>query len=177
MRRLDLGKTVTLSAMTVALVVLMLYAASLFPVLALPCCLFSLFIMYALIHEKLYVWTFAAYMLSLILSWMLTNGGLPLAAYALLGHYGLFKDFADARIRDVVIRTLLKLAYCNAWIAIALLLCITVFSLDISTGLPALPLWFLILLLEIALFLFDILFSLWQRFYETRLRNAILPRK
>jgi len=177
MRRLDLDKTIGISAMTLSLTVLMLYCASIFPSLSFLFCILALFLIYVLGHESLYLWGIMVYFLSALLSALLSDGDWPFAFYLLFGHYGLFRAFMKGKHRDPITGILIRMIYEDLWILGALLLVIYGFSGNVKAILPQIPLWLLVLLLQLGILCLDLLYGLWQKFYQDHIRNSILPRK
>lgn len=176
--RISLSKKISLGAMTVALTVLSLFAASVLPWSKIACLFLSSLFIYVLASEGLFVFSILAYIASGVLAYLFLPDKGPCFAYiALLGHYGIFRTFAEKRIKDKVLRMIFKLLYCNAFTLLCVFLVCFVFSIDISSVLPHWNIYIMLAALQAAFVLFDILYSLCCRFYDAVIRNSILPRR
>ena len=101
-----------------------------------------------------------------------------LIPYALLlGHYGIFKTFLDEHIGDRLVGSVLKLLYCDLFFALAVLLAMFTLSFDLSLVALPIPLWTVVPLLQVAFFVYDLLYFTCQKIYLTRIRNAVIPRR
>lgn len=164
--------------MAVALTVLSLFSASVLPWSKIACCFLSSVFVYVLATEGLYTFALLSYLASAALAYLLLPDKSPCYAYiALLGHYGIFKTFIDRKMKDKVLRFIFKLMYCNAFTLISIFLVCFIMKMDLSVMLPDWKLWIILAALQAAFIGFDLLYSLCCRFYDTVIRNAILPRR
>ncbi len=180
MRKLDATKALTLGAMCAALTVLCLYAACVLPTGRLALYFLSSLFIYALSGEEAYGWAVVMFFACCGLGLAIVPNRISLLPYVfLLGHYGIFKPWLDRRMPDRVVRAALKLLYCNAFFALAVCAAVYAAGFDLATlPLPEfLPLWAAVLLLQAAFLAFDLLYWFCQRFYDERVRYAIMPRR
>lgn len=179
MRKLDINKQITLGAMVVSLTVLMLYAASVLPTGKLACYFTASLFVYTLAREGVYLTAVLAYIASSLLAFMLIPDKLSLLPFfALLGHFGIYKAFAIAHIRDRFIRFVTYLIYCTAFTAFGALAAFYLLDFNILQNLPfGLSLYMALLLLEAVFALYVALFHICRRFYENRIRSSLIPRK
>lgn len=165
--------------MVAALSLLSLYAAVVLPWSKIACCFLSSLFIYVLASEGLYLFSLICFMATAGLSALLLPDKTPLFIYlALLGHYGIFKTFAESKIKDKVIRFIAKLAYCDIFSFLALLAAyFLIGNIDFASLLPSWSWWLLLLALQIIFIAYDILYSLCSRFYDNMLRNVLIPRR
>ncbi len=178
MRKLNATKTITLGAMCAALTVLCLYAATVLPTGRAALYFVSSLFIYALSSEEAYGGAVVMFFVSCGLGLLIVPNRLALAPYAfLLGHYGIFKPWIDKRMPDRVVASALKLLYCNAFFALAVCVAVYVFHFDLSSLSLPIPLWAVIPLMQPVFLAFDLLYWICQRFYDERIRSAIMPRR
>ncbi|MDD4075238.1 MAG: hypothetical protein PHC80_04025 [Eubacteriales bacterium] len=176
--RLNASKKLSLGAMVTALTVLCLYAVCVLPWSKLACCFLSSIFIYILSGEGAYFYAFVSFAASAALSFFILPQQEILFAYVILfGHYGIFRAWADARIKDRFIRFFSKLLYSNAFCAIGLLVLLRVLSYDLSSMLPAWSLWVLVIALEGAFVAYELLYGVCVRIYNASIRNQLLPRR
>jgi len=179
--RIDLSKKISLGAMAAALGLLCLYAAAVLPTGRIACLFLSSLFVYVLAGEEEYLFSMLVFLLTAGLSLLLLPEKAPAAAYILLlGHYGIWKTFLERRVKDRVLRFLLKLIYCNLAVflgALALGFLMGGFSALPVGSLPGWSWWLLVLLLQAVFSVGDFLYSLCCKFYDNVLRNYLLPRR
>lgn len=95
---------------------------------------------------------------------------------AFFGHYALIKLLLD-RFADAFLRVILKLLCFNMLAAISLVLCEFAFGYDILTFVPTLPMWVLVPAIELFFLVYDPIYSLLCRLFDTHLRQKLLPRR
>ncbi len=178
-RKLPLTKQITLGAMVAALTILCLYAAASLPTGRLAFYFLSSLFIYVLCCEGAFAMAGVCFLAVSLLSFFLLPDKLAFVVYTLLlGHYGIFRAFLEMRVRGRVIRTLIKLLYCDVFTLAGLYLATALFSYDLPGMMPNwLPVWGLVLLVQAVFILADLLYALCVRFYETQLRSALVPRR
>ncbi|HWR19780.1 MAG TPA: hypothetical protein VN608_09165 [Clostridia bacterium] len=179
MRKLDTTKQITLGAMVVALTVLMLYAATVLPTLKLASYFVASLFVYALSFEGVYAAAILSYFASSFLAFVLIPDKLSLIPYfALLGHFGIFKAFAQTHTRDRFIRFFSYLIYCSIFTAVGALAAFYLLDFNILQNIPlGLPVYAAVLILEAVFAVYAVLYTFCQRFYESRIRNTLLPKR
>lgn len=178
MTRLSLSKKISLGAMTAALTVLSLYAASVLPWSKITCCFLSSLFIYVLVNEGVYGFAILTFFASAGVAFLLLPDKNVCFLYiALLGHYGIFKTFIERRLKDKVLRFIFKLFYCDAFTLLAVFLYCVIFKLELAGFLPSWNLWLIVGALQLIFIAYDLLYSLCRRFYDAVIRNAILPRR
>lgn len=164
--------------MVTALTVLCLYAVCVLPWSKIACCFLSSLFIYILACEGAYFYAFASFAATAALSFFILPQKEILFVYViLLGHYGIYKAWADMHIKDGFIRFLSKILYCNVFCALGLLILLRVLSYDVSSMLPAWGVWVLVLALEGAFIAYELLYGICVRIYNASLRNQLLPRR
>ena len=165
--------------MVVALTVLALYAASVLPSGKLACYFLASLFVYALSFEGAYTAAFLSYVASSLLAFLLIPDKLSLLPFfALLGHFGIFKAFAQAHMRDRFIRFVAYLIYCTVFTGIGALGAFYLLGFNLLESIPfGLPVYLAILILEAMFAAYAALFLVCQRFYENRIRNSLLSKK
>lgn len=165
--------------MVVALTVLMLYAASVLPTGKLACYFVASLFVYTLSYEGVYGTAVLSYVASSLLAFMLIPDKLSLVPFfALLGHFGIFKAFAQTHIRDRFIRFILYLLYCTVFTTGGALAAFYLLDFNILANIPfGLPVYVAVLALEAAFAVYAALYLICQRFYESRIRNSLLSKK
>lgn len=178
MRRVTLAQKITLGAMVCALSVVCLYAASVFPSGRLIMFFLSGVFVYALTLENAYITAIMSFLASSAVAFFIIPNKLVVVPYiCLLGHYGIFKVFIDGKIKDTAGRLLIKLVYSNMFFAGAAALMYYVFDVRLTGFALTIPIWLLVLIVEIALIIYDLLYTLCQRIYENRIRRYIIPKR
>ncbi len=165
--------------MVIALTLLCLYAADILPWSKITCCFLSSLFIYVLTSEGFYGFSLLCFAATAGLAFLLLPDRAPLYLYlALLGHYGIFKTFADTSIQDKILRFILKLVYCNAFVLGAALLAFFLFSdAAVFAALPAWSQYLLVGALQLVFIAFDVLYTLCCKFYDNILRSRLLPRR
>lgn len=179
--KLSSTQRLTLGAMAAALTVLMLYATYAVPYVKFACLFLSSVFVYSLLSEGLYGWSFLVYLVSAGIGFLLVPEKMYWALYVgLLGHYGIFKVFIDTHVTGAVLKSALKLMYCNifalAGIAIARFLLMIELPDGLTIGSFALPIWLAVVAAEIVFLVLDWVYTLCEQLYDVRIRPALLPK-
>lgn len=179
--KLSSTQRLTLGAMAAALTTLMLYATYAIPYVKFACLFLSSVFVYSLLCEGLYGWGFLVYLASAGIGFLIVPEKLYWALYVgLLGHYGIFKVFIDTHVTGRVLRSALKLAYCNLFAlgGIAVMRFVLGFELPnaLYIGETALPIWLAVFAAEAVFLIYDWVYTLCAQLYEVRIKPAILPK-
>ena len=180
MKRLSIGMMFAAVGMSAAVALLMLFLAGvvgLAPVSAI--CLFIAAVMtwVPVREESGTLFAFIKYALVSALSILICPSPYAYLYVLLFGHFGIAYYFLRRRVADDLLRWLLLLLYCNVMIAIGLALAQYVFSYDVQTFIPDMPIWMIILLTEAGLIVFVVVYHFCCDLFDTHIRKAILPRR
>ncbi|MDL2258464.1 hypothetical protein LJC42_04860 [Eubacteriales bacterium OttesenSCG-928-K08] len=175
--KLSTSKQLALGAMCTALTVLSLFAASILPAGRVPFLFFSCMIMCVMTGEDAYLMALVSFLASSLISLlMLPNKAFAGLYVVLLGHYGIFRSLIGSRINSQVIKTLLKLLYCNVCVAIGLVLAIYLLGAQLTMP-DTIPVWIIVLVVEVIFILLDVLYNACEMIYQARIKRALFPRR
>lgn len=175
MNKLSPTKKLTLGAMCIALTILALFAAANIKVMKIASYFLSGVFIFALTYERAYVMAILAFLASCGIGFLIIADKVMLIPYiALIGHYGIFKDFISEKIQDKFVAFVVRMLYCNLFFAIAAVLGIFVFSADVAEYLQGYKLWVVVGVFEAAFIGNDLLMSAVRMFYATRIRSALV---
>ncbi len=164
--------------MCVALTVLSLYAAVVLPTIRIACYFLSSLFVYVLCAEQAYASALMIYLASAGVCFLLVPQKAALLPYVfLLGHFGIFRSYLSARLKDPVAGFIVRLLYCNLFFALALLLSVFAFHFDITVLKIPVPFWAVVPILQVIFIAFDILYAASEKYYATHLRNFVIPRR
>ena len=93
---------------------------------------------------------------------------------ALIGHYGIVRQFFRKYITVPAVRSLFTVLYCNLGTALGLWAMYTVAGVNVLTMLPDIPIVVLILVVEAVFFLLDVLFEAASNMYAKKVRRFLL---
>lgn len=173
--RLSPGRRVSLGAMVCALTLLFLYASEVLTGFRFICCCICSFFVTVLVLEDLYLEAWLCYLCVCLLGFLLCPDRLSWFMYvALLGHYGIVRRFFQRFITVPAVRSVFTVLYCNAGAGLGLWAIYTIAGVDSLSLLPDIPLVVLVLLVEAAFFLLDILFEAATNLYQKRVRRFLL---
>lgn len=177
-RRLSPSKQLTLGAMVTALTILSLYAVAVLPFGSVPLYFLASMFIYVLACEGAYTAAIISFFASAALSFLLLPDKIPVLFYvALLGHFGIFRTALQGRVQGRFLLMLIKLLYCDVFAGAGLYLGIYVLD-GLPLTLPAaLPVWAIVVLSQVAILAYDILYAISAGIYEARFRRAIVPRR
>ena len=163
---------VSLTAMFAAMSLLFLYLAAVLPTTRLAMFfLSSIFVMGLVLEEEIGL----AFLMYIAVSALGMLFMLPHIVYILpyvifFGHYGIGKYFIEIRIKDKVVRYIVKLLYYN----VALVLIYLLAQATLKEMMEALPIWALLLVAEAAFVLFDYLFTKVTAYYFNNIRRYLM---
>ena len=180
MKRLSLGMMFASVGMSTAVALLMLFVAGVTGFV--PLSVFCLFIASVMTwvpvrEEDGFVFAFMTYIITSGLALLICPCIYTYLYVLLFGHFGIAYYFSRKRIGDDILRWLLLLLYCNLLIALGLALAQYVFSYDVQTFVPAMPVWAIILIIEAGLIVYGVLYHFCCDLFDTHIRKAILPRR
>lgn len=177
-RRLPPSKQLTLGAMVTALTILSLYSVAVLPFGSVPLYFLSSMFVYVLVCEGAYAAAVMSFIASAALAFFLLPDKLPVLFYvALLGHFGIFRTALQGRVQSRVFLLLLKLLYCDLFAGAGLYLGIYVLG-GLSLKLPAgMPVWAIVVLSQLAIIAYDVLYAISAGIYEARFRRSIVPKR
>ncbi len=163
---------VSLTAMFAAMSLLFLYLAAVLPTARFAMYfLSSVFIMGLVLEEELglaFLMYVAVSLLGLLL--MMPSLVFVLPYVLFFGHYGLGKYYLETRVKDKVIRYIIKLLYYN----VALVLIYLVARATVIDILAVLPIWAVILIAEAAFVVYDYLFTKVTGYYFNNIRRLLM---
>jgi hypothetical protein len=163
---------VSLTAMFAAMSLLFLYLAAVLPTARFGMYfLSSIFIMGLILEEEIglaFLMYFAVSALALLLMMPSIVYVLPYVLF--FGHYGIGKYYLEMRVKDKVIRYILKLLYYN----VALVLIYLVARATVIDILDVLPIWAVIPIAEAAFVLYDFLFTKVTGYYFNNIRRLLM---
>ena len=165
----------TLSAMATALTALALYVAGNLGFIKLTAYFCSAIFVFALTTEGAFGHAILVYIASSAIGFLIVTSKINLLPYlALLGHYCIFKDYLDLKLKNRGVGFMFKMLYCNVFTAIGVLILQFVLNVDILTLFPDIPLGLIALALEIGFVTLELLSNLARNIYTSRIRNAIV---
>ncbi len=180
MKRLTGSMMLAAAGMSTAVALLMLFAANVLksPVLS-AICLFIASVMtwVPLREDSGYVFAGASFMLTSVIALLICGGPFTYLYIMLFGHYGIAYLFARQHIEDDLLRWLVMLLYANLFIAGGLAIASYLFYYDVRTLAPELPVWAIILIMEVGLVIFGVLYHFCCDLFDTHARKVLLPRR
>lgn len=172
------SRKLTLTAMVTALNVLFLYASEVLTGSRVICCFLCSLFVQTLLCEGYNRQAFLSYLATVLLGFILCPDRLSWFFYtALLGHYGIVRQFFRRYITVSSVRSLFTVLYCNLGTGLAVWALYTISGVDIRSHLPSLPLPLLIILAEGFFFLMDVLYEAFVSFYLKHLRKLLFPKR
>lgn len=163
---------VSLTAMFAAMSLLFLYMAAVLPTMRFSMYfLSSIFIMGLILEEEIglaFLMYITVSLLGLLL--MMPRFAFVLPYVLFFGHYGIGKYYLEMRVKDKVIRYILKLLYYN----VALVLIYLVARATLIDILDVLPIWAVILIAEAAFVLYDFVFTKVTGYYFNNIRRLLM---
>lgn len=179
MKKLSPTTRLTIGAMTTALGVLFMYAASIVPSGKLALLFLSSVVIWIPLNERGGIVTAAVcYLATAILSLLLIPNKLYPLAYALFfGLYGFIKLGVDSAVQDRFIAFILKLIIMNILAAALIWLGGLIIKQDVFSLLPDYPLYIVIIAIEAAFILFELVYTFCISIIDTRLRGILISKK
>ena len=174
-KKLSLSRRLSLGAMVAALTLLFLYASEVLTGFRFLCAALSGFFIVILVQEELFGTAWLCFLAVSILGFLLCPDRRSWFLYvALIGHYGIVRQFFRKYITVPAVRSLFTVLYCNLGTALGLWAMYTVAGVNVLTMLPDIPIVVLILIVEAVFFLLDVLFEAASNMYAKKVRRFLL---
>ena len=164
---------VSLTAMFASMSLLFLYLASVLPSGRIAMYfLSSVFVMGLVLEEEIGL-AFLMFAAVSLLSLLLMPNQLRVIPYVLFfGHYGIGKYYIETRVRDKIVRYIVKLLYYNVALVLMYLIASKVLFEDIAFD--VIPFWLVIILAEIAFAVYDFAFTKVTGYYYNNIRRKLM---
>ena len=174
-KKLPLSRRLSLGAMVAALTLLFLYASEVLTGFRFLCAALSGFFIVILVQEDLFGTAWLCFLSVSILGFLLCPDRRSWFLYvALIGHYGIVRQFFRKYITVPAVRSIFTVLYCNAGAALGLWAMYKVAGVNVLDLLPDLPAVVLILIVEAVFFLLDVLFEAASNMYVKKVRRFLL---
>ena len=174
-KQLSLSRRLSLGAMVAALTLLFLYASEVLTGFRFLCAALSGFFIVVLVQEELFGTAWLCFLAVSIMGFILCPDRMSWFMYvALIGHYGIVRQFFRKYITVPAVRSLFTVLYCNLGTALGLWAMYTVAGVNVLTMLPDIPIVVLILIVEAVFFLLDVLFEAASNMYAKKVRRFLL---
>ena len=174
-KKLSLSRRLSLGAMVAALTLLFLYASEVLTGFRFLCAALSGFFIVVLVQEELFGTAWLCFLAVSIMGFILCPDRMSWFMYvALIGHYGIVRQFFRKYITVPAVRSLFTVLYCNLGTALGLWAMYTVAGVNVLTMLPDIPIVVLILIVEAVFFLLDVLFEAASNMYAKKVRRFLL---
>ncbi|MBR2606259.1 MAG: hypothetical protein IKE11_11380 [Clostridia bacterium] len=174
-KKLSLSRRLSLGAMVAALTLLFLYASEVLTGFRFLCAALSGFFIVVLVQEELFGTAWLCFLAVSIMGFILCPDRMSWFMYvALIGHYGIVRQFFRKYITVPAVRSLFTVLYCNLGTVLGLWAMYTVAGVNVLTMLPDIPIVVLILIVEAVFFLLDVLFEAASNMYAKKVRRFLL---
>ena len=174
-KKLSLSRRLSLGAMAAALTLLFLYASEVLTGFRFLCAALSGFFIVVLVQEELFGTAWLCFLAVSIMGFILCPDRMSWFMYvAIIGHYGIVRQFFRKYITVPAVRSLFTVLYCNLGTALGLWAMYTVAGVNVLTMLPDIPIVVLILIVEAVFFLLDVLFEAASNMYAKKVRRFLL---
>ena len=174
-KKLSLSRRLSLGAMVAALTLLFLYASEVLTGFRFLCAALSGFFIVVLVQEELFGTAWLCFLAVSIMGFILCPDRMSWFMYvALIGHYGIVRQFFRKYITVPAVRSLFTVLYCNLGTVLGLWAMYTVAGFNVLTMLPDIPIVVLILIVEAVFFLLDVLFEAASNMYAKKVRRFLL---
>lgn len=179
MRRVNTTTALTVAAMSTAIGVVCLFAASIIPTAKLALMFLSSLCLWIPLNEhRGFPFALLTYIATGAISFFIIPDKLYSAAYLLfLGIYGMVRLGLETLIPDRFVAFALKIIFCDFVTALAYVLSVHILDVNIFTMIPEIPLFIIIAALQIAFALYELLFSLCAKAFDVGFRRLIVPRR
>lgn len=164
------SKKVALGGVIVLLSVLCLYLASILPTNRLFFfCLSTVFIAAIVIEFKTY-FSLITYGAVSILGFIILPNKLIMIPYVIyFGYYGIIKYYIE-KINNILVEWIIKIVLFNLFVYATYIITVNLFISNIDIKLP---IWLIILLLQVFFIIYDICYSLAINYYKYKLRKFL----
>ncbi|SHH67916.1 hypothetical protein SAMN02745135_01643 [Caloranaerobacter azorensis DSM 13643] len=173
MSDLSNSKKVALGGFVVLLSVLCLYLASILPTNKIFFfCLSTIFIAAIVIEFKTY-FSLITYGAISILGFMIIPNKLIMVPYVIyFGYYGIIKYYIE-KINNILIEWIIKIVLFNLFVYATYIIAVNLFISNIDIKLP---IWIILLLLQVFFIIYDICYSLAIKYYKYKIRRFLKVR-
>ncbi len=163
---------ITLPAMLLALTLVFIYLSSVVTVVSVSFLFIASIFVSALMVEREPILATIVFFAATILGFVIVSDKMRMIPYVLFfGHYGIVKYYIE-KIRNVVLRYAVKLAYFNAAVIAAyFIIPKLLISADISAILPP---WALLLIAQPIFVIYDVVFSWIANYYYRNIRKHLI---
>ncbi len=178
-KRLSPTARLTSAAMTTALGVLFMFAASLVPTGRLALLFLASVVIWIPLNERGGVgMALLCYLATAGVTFLIVSNKLYVCAYLVFfGLYGFMKLGVDVVIPDRIIAFIVKLILMNGLTALGLFFASLILGQNVFSVLPEYPLYIAIPALELAFIAYELLYSLVIKVFDDRLRDVLIPRR
>ncbi len=170
-RRLSAAQRITMAAMAASLSLVCLYLASIAPTLRITLYVLSSLFVSALLIEGEILMGWIMYLGVCVLGSILIQDKMRLLPYVVFfGNYGIVKYYIE-KLGSLAGEYMLKLIYWNVVIALMVILASRMLLADIHLDFPV---WGIMVVVQIAFFIYDYVFSRIIEFYHLRIRRYVM---
>ncbi|WP_069650056.1 hypothetical protein [Caloranaerobacter ferrireducens] len=164
------SKKVALGGIVVLLSVLCLYLASILPTNKIFFfCLSTVFIAVIIIEFKTY-FSLITYGAVSILGFIVIPNKLIMIPYVIyFGYYGIIKYYIE-KINNILVEWVIKIVLFNLFVYVTYIITVNLF---VSNLYIKLPIWLILLLLQVLFIIYDICYSLAINYYKYKLRKLL----
>ncbi|MBQ5488533.1 MAG: hypothetical protein IIT70_06750, partial [Clostridia bacterium] len=178
MKKLSPATRLTVSAMTTALGVLFMFAASVIPAGRLGFCFLASLVIWIPLNERGGLLpAILCYLATAAIVFFLISNKLWFGLYLLLfGLYGFIKLGVDRLFSDRFIAFVVKVIIMNGLAALGLIIASKVLGQNALSMVPEYPLYLMIPVLEVFFIAYELLYSVLIKLFDEHLRDVIIPR-
>lgn len=179
MKKLSATTRLTIAAMSTAISVVCMYAASVLPTGRIALCFIASLCMWIPLNERGGLpYALLTYIATMAITFLLIPNKMYFAVYAaFFGSYGLIKLGIDVLIRDKTIAFILKLIACNIIVGAAVLVASLIFEIDVFVLLPELNTYLMIGIAEVCFIAYELIYSLCVSVFDDKIRRFIAPKR
>lgn len=169
------SKKLSLAGMVIALNTLSIYASETLPfarfIFAFVCSLF----IFVLVRESLFASAWLCFLATAVLTFFILPNRLTWFFYvALLGHFGIVRQFLCNKVNVSWLRSILLVIYCNIGCALAGYALFALAGVNLLGMVEGYPLVLVIILAQICFFVLDIIYNLCTKIYNRRIREHLV---
>lgn len=177
MKKTSPAARITVGAMSAAIGVLCMFAASAAPAGKLALLFLASFALWIPLNsEKGLLYAFLVYIVTGAVTFFIVSDKKFFIIYALFfGLFGMGKYIIEKSVKDKFLAFFIKLIVCNLFAGAYIGLTSKILEIDLITLLPALPVYVIIPAAEIAFIAYDFIYTLCAEFFDDKLRKFITP--
>lgn len=163
---------ISLTAMFAALSLIVLYLAAVLPTMNIALYFISSIFSACLLSERQLSLSIILYIVVSLLGVLIIPNIFGVLPYVFLfGHYGIGKYYIEKNIRNKIVAFLIKLVYFDIFMALIYVFANEVFFAGIM---DKIPIWAIVLLVQVAFFVYDFIYTQVAVFYYTNIRNKLI---